>query len=139
MPAEEDKAIVRHYFAASDAHDEVTVNALLAPDVVVHYPGAPGPLNRKALLQVGKTFWGAFSDSHYTIEDQVAEGDKVVTRVTWRATHTGDFPGLSPTGKQIAVNGITIARIQDNKIVEHWLSIDQLGMMQQLGALPMPQ
>jgi ketosteroid isomerase-like protein len=97
MTTKENKAIVRRYFAASDAADEVGVNALLAPDVAVHYPGAPGPpgpLNREALMQVGKMFWGAFSDSHYTIEDQVAEGDKVATRPTWRATHTGDFQGL---------------------------------------------
>jgi steroid delta-isomerase-like uncharacterized protein len=87
---------------------------------------------------VGKMFWGAFSDSHYTIEDQVGEGDKVATRMTWRATHTGDFQGLPPTGKQIAVSGITITRIKDGKIVEHWPSIDQLGMMQQLGVIPAP-
>ena len=89
-------------------------------------------------MQVGKMFWGAFSDSHYTIEDQVGEGDKVATRMTWRATHTGDFQGLPPTGKQIAVSGITITRIKDGKIVEHWPSIDQLGMMQQLGVIPAP-
>jgi predicted ester cyclase len=82
----------------------------------------------------------AFSDSHYTVEDQIAEGDKVATRPTWRAIHSaGDFQGLPPAGKQVVVLGISIERIQDGKIVERWVSYDQIGMMQQLGLIPPPQ
>jgi steroid delta-isomerase-like uncharacterized protein len=139
MSTEENKAIVRRYFEASDAHDEVALSALLAPDVAGHSPGAPGPLNREAIVQAWKMFWAAFSDSHYTIEDQVGEGDKVATRLTWRATHTGDFQGLPPTGKQIAVSAMNLARIKDGKLVELWPSFDQLGLMQQLGLVPPPQ
>jgi predicted ester cyclase len=81
-------------------------------------------------------FSTAFSEIHYTVEDQVAEGDKVATRVTLRATHSGDFQGLPPTGKQIAVSGLTLERIRDGKIVERRVSFDQMGMMQQLGLVP---
>ncbi len=81
----------------------------------------------------------AFSNNHYTIEDQIAEGDRVATRVTWRATHSGDFQGHPPTGKQIEVSGIAIERRKDGKIVERWLNYDQLGVMQQLGLVPPPQ
>ena len=72
---------------------------------------------------------------HYELiaEDLIAEGDKVVVRFTLRATHQGDFMGVSATGRQINVPGIIIYRIADGKIVEHWMQIDSVAMMQQLG------
>jgi steroid delta-isomerase-like uncharacterized protein len=82
-------------------------------------------------------FRGGFPDFHSTIEDMVAEGDKVVTRWTMRGTHRGEFRGIAPTGKQIAVTGIGIFRFSpEGKVVESWDNFDQLGMMRQLGALP---
>jgi steroid delta-isomerase-like uncharacterized protein len=138
MSTEANKAIARRFFEASDANDQVAFDALLAPDLVVHYPGAPGPLDRETFLQLANMMLAAFSDRQYTIDDQIAEGDKVATRVTWRATHRGDFQGLPPTGKQVAVSGISIERIKDGKIVERWVSFDQLGTMQQLGVMPAP-
>jgi predicted ester cyclase len=78
----------------------------------------------------------AFPDLHFTIEDQIAEGDKVVNRVTARGTHLGDFRGIPPTGKQVTVAGITIDRIAGGKLVESWTSWDFLGILQQLGVVP---
>jgi len=135
----QNKAIHRRYFAASDAADLAAFDELMAPDFVNHYPGAPGPLNREATLQMGTMFWAAFSDHYYTIEDQIAEGDKVATRLAWRAIHSGDFQGLPPTGRKVAVSGIAVAHIKDGIILEHWATFDQMGMMQQLGLVPPPQ
>jgi steroid delta-isomerase-like uncharacterized protein len=85
-------------------------------------------------------FRQAFPDFHSTIEDQIAEGDKVVTRWTMRGTHQGEFRGIAPTGKQITVTGIGIFRFSDEgKVIESWDNFDQLGMMRQLGVVPSPE
>jgi steroid delta-isomerase-like uncharacterized protein len=133
MSTEQNKAIVRRYFEGDHAAD------VLSPDLQVHMPGAPAPLNRETFLQEMSVFSTAFSDGNAVVEDQVAEGDKVVTRITWRGIHSGNFQGLPPTGKQIAMSGTVVQRIKDGKIVEHWPQFDQIGMMQQLGLLPPPQ
>ena len=139
MTTEQNKAIAHRFFEALGANDQAALNELLVPDFVAHHSGTLGPLNRAALLQGISMISAAFSDNHYTIEDQIAEGDRVTTRVTWQATHTGDFQGYPPTGKQIEVGGIAIERHKDGKIVERWLNYDQLGVMQQLGLIPPPQ
>jgi steroid delta-isomerase-like uncharacterized protein len=85
-------------------------------------------------------FRGAFPDFHTTIEDMVAEGDKVVTR--WRAggTHRGEFRGIAPTGEEIEITGIGIFRFsEEGKVVESWDNFDQLGMMKQLGVVARQQ
>lgn len=138
MSTEQNKALPRRFFNAFETNDQAALKEVLAPDFVAHHPGAPGPVDRAGLLQVVNMYKAAFSDQHYTIEDQIAEGDKVTTRVTWRATHNGDFQGISPTGKRVEISGIAVARIKDGKIVERWLELDQMGMMQQLGLVPPP-
>jgi predicted ester cyclase len=80
----------------------------------------------------------AFPDIHETIEDMLAEGDRVVTRSTWRGTHQGAFLGIAPTGKQVSVTGIDISRVASGKFVEHWQAADNLGLLQQLGVIPVP-
>ena len=79
-----------------------------------------------------------FLDSHLVIEDVIAEGDKVVTRLTITGTQTGTLQGIPPTGKKFSMRGIDIFRVVDGKIVEHWDAVDQLGMLQQLGVIPIP-
>jgi steroid delta-isomerase-like uncharacterized protein len=81
----------------------------------------------------------AFPDIHYTIEDEIAEGDKVLARWTARATHTGDFQGLPPTGLSGAVSGMSVFRIERDLIAECWTNLDELGMMRQLGMIPGPR
>jgi len=136
MSTEENKAIVRRFYEAFEANDQTALSELLAPDLVA-YSHAAGPQNREMHLQ-GIRGWNAtFGGTQFAIEDQIAEGDKVVTRVTLRATHNlGDFQGLAPTGKQVAIPAVTIERIQDDKIAERRVASDWMGMMQQLGLVP---
>jgi steroid delta-isomerase-like uncharacterized protein len=80
----------------------------------------------------------AFPDLHFTIEDQIAEEDKTTLRYTSRGTHRGDLMGIPPTGKQVTVTGIFITRWANGKAEESWLNFDALGMLQQLGVVPVP-
>jgi predicted ester cyclase len=82
---------------------------------------------------------GAFPDLHLTVEDVVAEGEKVVVRTTARGTMKGDFLGMKPTGKTATWTEIHIGRYAGGKVAEHWATIDQLGMLQQLGLVATPE
>lgn len=137
MTLEQNKILMRHFVVASGDKDQTNVKTLLAPDFVLHQ--ADGPHNQEEFLQHLIYFLTAFSDTHFTVEEQVAERDQVVTRGTWSGTHSGDFQGLPPTGKKIAINAVLFDRIEDGKIVEHRSQFDMLGMMQQLGLVPPPQ
>lgn len=140
MSTEQNKAIVRRFFAAFEADDQAALNEVLAPDLVAYSHYTPGSQNRETHVQ-GIRWWNAaFGDTRFTIDEQIAEGDKVATRVTMRAVHNrSDFQGLPPTGKEVENVGVTIERIKDGKIVERRVSADWLGMMQQLGLIPPPQ
>jgi steroid delta-isomerase-like uncharacterized protein len=138
MTAEENKAIARRSFTAWGANDQAALNELLAPDLVVHPSSSSDSWNRQTLLESISMFGAAFRDQHYTIEDQIAEGDKVVTRCTWRSIHSGDFQGLAPTGKQIVISAFFVERIKEGKVVEVWPLYDRISMMQQLGLVPPP-
>jgi steroid delta-isomerase-like uncharacterized protein len=83
-------------------------------------------------------FRAAFPDWHCEIEDFVAEGDRVVNRWIGRGTHKGDFFGIPATGKSVTLTGVTEHRVENGKIVNDWSVGDQLGLMQQLGAVPSP-
>ena len=109
-----------------------------APNYILHMPGNPdmhGPAGHSQVVMMYRT---AFPDLHFTIEDQIADGDKVVNWVTARGTHQGELMGIPPTGKQMAVTGITIDRVAGGKLVESWATWDFLGLMQQLGVIPAP-
>jgi len=110
------------------------IDELFAADYVMHDPVWPGEVKGPEGFKqwTGVMFEPFFSDSHIAAEDIIAEGDKVVVRWTWRATHTGEFMGIPPTGRQIAITGTTIHRFADGKFVESWVSYDSLGMIQQL-------
>ena len=132
---EENKAIVRRLSEAADKGDWATFSELLAPDYVSHGLGR-GPLTREELVESYRMFLVTFADMHATIEDVIAEGDKVVTRYTVRCTHKGEFQGIPATGKELAWTGISIVRIAGGKIVEEWEEYDRMSLMQQLGAIP---
>lgn len=85
---------------------------------------------------MGQQHAGALSDVHFVVEDLIAEGDPVVARLTQSGTHHGIFLGIPPTGKRVRISGVEIFRNADGKIVEHWNNYDDLGLSQQLGALP---
>lgn len=113
------------------------IDELVSPDFIAHSPSEElhGPDGVKQSVMELRT---AFPDLHVTIEDQVAEGDRVVTRWTATGTHTGPFRGIPPTGNRGKIAGIEIDRIVDGKAVECWSNTDDLGMLQQLGVVPAP-
>jgi steroid delta-isomerase-like uncharacterized protein len=136
---EENKAVVRRFVAAADRSDFEEARRCLSPDITVHIGGMPGPLDLATFFEFGQGWHSAFPDEETTFEDQIAEDDKVVSRMTSRATHTGEFQGIPPTGKRITVTGIWIDRMADGKIAERWGQVDMLGVMQQLGAISSPE
>jgi steroid delta-isomerase-like uncharacterized protein len=139
MSAEQNKAVVRRFNEAFNAGDLDGAIAVFAPNAVVHNSGAPDPLNLEGFKQFGGVFLSAFPGGKLIIEDMIVEGDKVVARITYRGTHTGDLMGIPPTGKQVTVSAMTIDQLANGKIVETWRLFDQMGLMQQLGVIPAPQ
>ncbi len=141
MSAEENKAIFRRYVEEVGNQGKLDLVDEIFDRYVSHQPDGHalerGPEDVRQFID---EFHQAFPDFHSTIDDQIAEGDKVATRWTMRGTHQGEFRGIAPTGKQITVTGIGIFRFSDEgKVVESWDNFDQLGMMQQLGAIPSPE
>jgi len=115
------------------------IDELVAPDFIEH-EGVPGieATGVEALRQFATMFRTGFPDIQIQAQDFVSENEKVVVRLTIKGTHQGEFMGLPPTGKKINISGIDIVRVVDGKLAEHWGSTDNLGMMEQLGALPEP-
>jgi predicted ester cyclase len=141
MSAEENKALIRRYFAAIDAACKTgnasILDEFLAPDFVTHTPFPGMPPTREGAKQIFMAFVASAPGSH-VVDDLIAEGDRVVGRITATGTHEGDLLGIARTGKHIRMTGMTIWRIADGKIVEHWSEMNVLGLLQQLGAVPMP-
>jgi predicted ester cyclase len=140
MEPEENKALVRRYYAEIDAGNIDAMDELVAEDYVDHNPAPfPGlPAGREGLKMAFEIFWKATPGRH-EIEDQIAEGDKVVTRLTAYGRHVGDLPGPLPaTGAEIRETGVAIHRIANGKLAEHWSDRNDLALMQQLGVIPRP-
>ena len=134
MSTEENKALARRWMEEIWGKGNVAaVDELFAPDFVFHYAPPEVAPDREAYKQTVTMLCAAFPGP-VTIEDMVAEEDKVAVRWTWRGTHTGEFWGIAPTRKQVTMTGISIIRIVGGKIVEEWGESDNLGFMQQLGA-----
>ena len=131
----EHKAVVRRFIGqAFNAGDLAIIDELVARDYVLHVaPEVRGPEGMKHFVTMYRT---AFPDYACTIDDQIAEGDKVVTRWTARGTQQGELMGIPPSGKQVTLPGVVIDRIADGQLVETWLQADVLGMLQQLGVIP---
>jgi steroid delta-isomerase-like uncharacterized protein len=139
MSIEQNQALVRRCFEELDKMNLSVLDEVCAPDYVVYFPGTPGPMSREAIKPVWSTFFGAFPDLRHTIEDLFAEGDKVVVRLTIRGTHRSEFQGIPPTGKAIVMASMNIFRCTGGKIVEQRIEYDALGMLQQLGVIPVPE
>lgn len=134
--SEELKALAQRGFDEIWSKGNLDVaDELLAPDFVGR-PGGEELQGREAAKAFITGMRAAFPDLTLTVEDQLAEGDTVVTRWTARGTHRGELMGIQPTGSQVDVAGITIQRFRDGMIVEGWTSFDRLGMLQQIGAAP---
>ena len=152
MSTEENKAIMRRWFGMEDfrgiqeAEDpkaalEETLRRVLeeitAPELVVH--DTDGNITYESFIQYNIEFLTAFPDVSFSIEDIVAEGDRVALRAIGRGTHTGPYRGMPATGKKVEVSMIGIGRYVNGKMAELWRISDRLGMMQQLGVMPPPR
>jgi steroid delta-isomerase-like uncharacterized protein len=130
------KAAARAVFEVWSTGELERLDDLVARDVVHHDPydpnGEHGLDGMKRTIELNR---GAFPDMDFEIEDQIAEGDKVVTRWRSQMTHLGELGGASPSGNRVTISGITIDRFEDGKIVEAWRSMDTLGLLRGIGAL----
>jgi steroid delta-isomerase-like uncharacterized protein len=131
--------VVRRFFEVGPSSgDLATADSLLASEFSLHTPlPTPGP-GIEAMNNVITTCRAAFHGLHVTIDDMMADGDKVTCRFTARGTHLGEFMGVPPTGKEIAMTGIEIFRLHDGKIAELWGEANLMGLMMQLGILSGP-
>ncbi len=135
---EQNKSLARRFVERINARDIEGAFALAAAGWIDHAatPGSPaGVAGGKALFTM---LAAAFPDLQTTIEDLIAEGDKVVARLHVTGTNRGSLLGMPATGKSVVISVIDIHRIVDGKFVEHWSNSDDLGMMQQLGLIPPP-
>ena len=142
MLSETNKTLSRRLFEEVWNKGNLAVlNELIANDHVNSGPGTlPGlPTGPEGAKQFVMMYRNAFPDTHFTIDEQIAEADKVVTRWTAHGTHKGELLGIPATGKSSTVTGISVDRIVNGKIVESWGIFDQFGMMQQLGVIPTPE
>ena len=134
--SEQNKKLARQVFEEIQSKGNMAlIDQIVADDYVGHTPPSDihGPEGAK---QFDRMLRGAFPDIQVTVEDQVAEGDRVATRWVCRGTHEGEFQGIPPTGRTVTMNGMTIFRIANGKLVEGWNRPDLLGMLQQIGAVP---
>ena len=138
MAVEENKALVRREMVELFNHtgNLDAVEEIIAPDYVSYEPTSGQTRGIEGARQFAATFRQAFPDLENTIDDMVAEGDKVVVRFKARGTHDGETEAFGPaTGRRMEITGITIKRVSEGKIAEAWTNFDALSMMQQLGMI----
>ncbi len=140
MSAEQNKALVRRVFEGAwnganlDVFDETN-----APGYVLRNPSVPEEVRGiEGIKGFASMFLGAFPDLRFVIEEQIAEGDRVLTRWSSSATHQGELMGIAPTGNRTGVSGMTLSRVSGGKLAEDWNNWDALGLMRQLGVVPSP-
>ena len=137
MSSEQNKTIVRRLLEEPWTGNLRVVDELIDPKYIGYDQAIPEPLRGPdGFKENVATYRGAYSDARITVDEQIAEGDKVATRWTGRGTHDGDLMGVSPTGKKVTVSGLTFSRIANGKVVEDYTNWDTFGMMQKLGVVP---
>jgi steroid delta-isomerase-like uncharacterized protein len=140
MSAEGNKSLVRRFFEeVCNGRRADVAGELFSADHRYHDPSGPGVgSGPEAMAEFMAAYYGAFPDAHWTVEEQIAEGDRVVTRWTGSGTQRQELQGIPPTGKSVRVDGFWEHRIANGKIAESWNVWDTLGMLQQLGVVPAP-
>jgi steroid delta-isomerase-like uncharacterized protein len=134
---ERNKAVIRRFVQeVQNEKNWAAFDELNADDFVNHSapPGVPSDKAGGEMFLRG--FLGAFPDCRFTIDDMIGEGDQVVTKKTFTGTHTAELNGIPPTGRRVTLQFADIMRVRDGQIVEHWLAMDQLSFLQQLGVIP---
>jgi predicted ester cyclase len=134
MSIKENKALIYRIFDLLHKKEMDAYYALFAPDYVAHFPNIDVTLEETKKIDAG--LFSAFPDYHFTLDDIVAEGDKVAFRTTFTGTHTGEWMGAAPTGKKMSFTMFYICRISGGKDVEDWGLTDLPSMMQQIGVIP---
>jgi steroid delta-isomerase-like uncharacterized protein len=138
MSTDMNKQIARRYWEELFSEGNLAVaDEIIGPEWAIHNPAAPEPARGpEGARRVVALFRSAFPDLRFTIEEQVADGDKVLNRVTARGTHQGPFMGLPATGNPVVVSGLAIDRVVDGRLTERWGYVDTLALLRQLGAIP---
>lgn len=136
MSIEGNKEIVRRYQEIYNSNHLDNLSEVVAQDLITPKIMPGMPLGLEGGKRVHKTTLIGMPDWHTAIDELIAEGDKVVARITMTGTHTGDFWGIPATGKRVEFTGMYMVRIADGKIVEHWGEEDGVSLLQQLGVLP---
>jgi predicted ester cyclase len=134
MSVEENKALIRRVYDLGNRRQFDEYADCMAQGCVFHFPDRDW--TRQQEIDFGPVWFGAFPDIFSTVEDVIGEGDKVAFRVTHRATHKGKFMGIPPTGNKIEMTNAAIYRIVGGKVVEGWVTSDDLRFRQQLGTIP---
>ncbi len=143
MSTEENKALIRRGIEVGNRGNMTEFSAIVdesfAPDFVFHDPNIPFPAGGIRSREDYKQFFTGFNAAlpgQFTIEDLIAEGEKVVVRYTYRGTHQGPWRGVPPTGKAVTFTGTATYRVVDGKAVEGWQNADNLSVLRQLGLIP---
>jgi len=132
------KALVRRLFEEVwNQGNLAAIDELFAPSYIRYDPAAPEAKGLAGFKQFVVLLRTAFPDLHFTVEEVIAEDDKVMTRALLRGTHRGEYLGIAPTGKPVAVMGMVLLRVTQGKFQEGWLMMDTLGLLQQLGVVPL--
>ncbi len=126
------KEAARRYLESYNTQRLSAVMAFVHPEHRYHPPGGGAPMNRAEREADEQFFFAAFSDIESVVEEQIAEGDRVASRITMRCTQTGSYQGLPPTGRRIAIAFIDFACLRDGKILEEWAEFDMMGILRQL-------
>jgi predicted ester cyclase len=133
---EKNKSMQQRHIEELNGRKAAFVEAYLHQNYVFH--GTMGDLSKDQVTQSHAAIMAAFPGLRLTIEDQIAEGDRVVMRWTGRGTHEGEFLGAAPTGKEVTITGITISRMEGDREIEAWEEVNMLDLMQQLGLVQLP-
>ena len=134
---ERNKSVIRRFVEEVQNKKDWGVYDELNDPEFVNHSAPPGiPSDREGGKVYLGAFLNAFPDCHFTVDDMIAEGDQVVTNKTFTGTHEAEFAGIPPTSRRVTLQFVDIMRVRDGRIVEHWLSMDQLSFMQQLGVIP---
>ena len=134
----ESKAVVKKFYALLDAGDMGGLGQLLSDDFVWHVAGIPAPLDKQSSVGFLQAFRAAFPDMQHSLDPQIAEGDRVATPLTFRATHRGELQGIPASGKRVEILALNIHRILGEKIAHAESVVDMMSLMQQIGAIAAP-
>jgi steroid delta-isomerase-like uncharacterized protein len=135
---EQNKQLIRQYFEAYDQQDTERIGQLVSSNNYSFHISGMQPMDWNGTKQFYAAAWSSFPDLHHEILDIVAEGDKVAVRYNIIGTHKGEFQGIPPTGKEVSFSAMGFITLIDGKVAEEWEVADNMGLMQQIEAIPRP-